>query len=133
MLKDNSKDNVFFKPDGGKDASSTKMVDRYRMIMLDGNDMPRTDENRKTLYETGPHPNNLPGQRLLCPDEDTNLPPHLIVGECLDNFDAELEKNEVRKMSYKVKYTKDDHEDIMIYNEIVDYMSRDTTETDVEY
>ena len=58
---------------------------------------------------------------------------HVIVGKCLDNFDTEVEKNEVRKMRYKVKYTKDDKEDIMTYNEIIDYMSRDTNDTDGEY
>ena len=36
-------------------------------------------------------------------------------------------------MRYKVKCTKDDREDIMTYNKIVDYMSRDTTETNGEY
>ena len=66
-LKDNSKDTVFFKPNGEKDASSTQMVDRCKMVMLDENDMPRTDENGKTLYTSGPHPNNLPGQRFLRP------------------------------------------------------------------
>ena len=75
----------------------------------------------------------MPGQRLLVPDEANNLPIHVIVGKYLDNFDTEVEKDEVRKMRYKVKYTKDDKEDIMTYNEIIDYMSRDTNETDGEY
>ena len=52
----------------------------------------------------------------------------MTVGECLDDFDTRLEKNEVRKMRFKVRFTRDDQEDIMTYNEIVDFMTRDTNE-----
>ena len=57
----------------------------------------------------------------------------MTVGECLDDFDAKLENNEVRKMRFKVRFTRDDQEDIMSYNEIVDFMTRETNEENGEY
>ena len=50
----------------------------------------------------------------------------MTVGECLDDFDTRLENNEVRKMRFKVRFTRDDQEELMTYNEIVDFMTRDT-------
>ena len=57
----------------------------------------------------------------------------MTVGECLDDFDTRLEKNEVRKMRFKVQFTRDDQEDIMTYNEIVDFMTRDTNKENGKY
>ena len=55
-------------------------------------------KNENLLYKTGPHPNNLPGKVFLQPNKDTNLPTHMTVSECLDNFETKLENNKVRKM-----------------------------------
>ena len=66
------------------------------------------------------------GEIFLQPDKDTNLPTQLTVGDCLDDFDTRLKNNEVRKMRFKVRFTCDDQEDIMTYNEILDFMTRDT-------
>ena len=70
--------------------------------MIDENGNPRKDKKGEALYESGPHPNDLPGKVFLQPDKDTNLPVHMTVGECLDDFDAKLENNEVQKMRFKV-------------------------------
>ena len=45
---------------------------------------------------------DLPGKVFLQPDKDTNVPVHMTVGECLDDFDAKLENSEVQKMKFKV-------------------------------
>ena len=79
-------DAVFFAHDG-ENAPST-MGDWFRSVMIDENGDQRTDENGNLLYEIGPHPNDLPGKIFLQPDKDTNLPTHMTVGECLDDFDT---------------------------------------------
>ena len=56
----------------------------------------------------------------------------MTVSECLDDFDAKLENNEVQNMQFKVCFTRDDQEDIMSYNKIVDFMTRETNEKNGE-
>ena len=70
------------------------------------------DENGKLLYEARLHPNDLPGKIFLQPDKKTNLPTHMTEGECLGGFDANLENNDVHNIYFKVRFTKDDQEDI---------------------
>ena len=70
--------------------------------MVDENGEPRKNENGNLLYETGPNPNVLPGKVFVQPDKYTNLPTHMIIGECLDNFDIKLENNKVQKIRFKV-------------------------------
>ena len=94
---------VYFAHDGGN--TSPTMVDRFRSVMVDENGEPRKGEKGELLYETGPHPNDLPGKVFLQPDKDTNLPTHMTVGECLDDFDTKLKNNEVRKIRCKVRFT----------------------------
>ena len=74
------------------------MIDWFRSVMVDKNSEPKKDKKGELLYETGPHPSNLPGKVFLQPGKDTNLPTHMTVGECLDNFDTKPKNNEVRKM-----------------------------------
>ena len=62
---------------------------------------PRKDEKGELLYKSGLQPNDLLGKVVLQPDKDTNLPVHMTVGECLDDFDAKLENNEAQKFDSK--------------------------------
>ena len=70
----NPTDAVYFAHDGGN--TSPTMVYWFRSVMIDENGEPRKDEKGELLYETGPHPNDLPGEVFLQPDKDTNLPTH---------------------------------------------------------
>ena len=56
----------------------------------------------------------------------------MTVGECLDDFDTKLKNNEVRNMRFKVRFTRDDQEGIMSYNNIVDFMTRKTNKENGE-
>ena len=57
----------------------------------------------------------------------------MTVCECVDNFNMKLENNKVQKIRLKVRFTRDDQEDIMSYNEIVDFMTRETNKINGEY
>ena len=90
-----------------------------------------TDENREPLkdadanlqYRLGPHPYNLPGKHLNIPHPDTGLPTHVTIGKLLDDYNDGLKKNKVRQAHYKLKFNKENKEDIMSYNDIMDYLS----------
>ena len=123
-------DAVYFAQDG--ENTSPIMVDRFWSVMVDKNRNPRKDKKGELLYESGIHPNDLPGKVFLQPDKGTNLPIHMTVGE-RDDFDTKLENNEVQKIRFKIRFTRDDQEDIMSYNKIVDFMTRETNEENGEY
>ena len=57
----------------------------------------------------------------------------MTVGECLDDFNTKLENNNVWNMQFKVWFTQDDQENIMNYNEIVHFMTRETNKENREY
>lgn len=52
----------------------------------------------------------------------------MTVGECPDDFDTKLDNNDVCNMQFKVRFTKDDEEDIRNYDEIVNIMTWKTNE-----
>ena len=55
------------------------------------------------------------------------MPTHVTIGKLIDDYDKGLKKNAVRQAYFKDKFSKDDKEYIMPYNDIVNFMSRDTT------
>ena len=57
----------------------------------------------------------------------------MTIGECLNDFDNKLENNEVQKIQFKVRFTKDVQDDIMSYNEIVDFITREINEENGKY
>ena len=75
------------------------------------------------MYRYDPHPTDLPGRNLNIPHPNTVLPSHILIGDLLDDYNAELEKNKVQKALFEVKFTKDDIPDITSYNNIMKYLS----------
>ena len=67
------------------------------------------------------------------PHPKTGLPTHIQIGKLMDDYKQGLKRNQIRQAHYEVKYSKDDKEDIMSYNDIVEFMSRDTTLYDGQY
>ena len=115
-----------------KNASS-KMVDSIRSVIVDENKKPRKDRNGNLLYKTGPHSNDLPGKIFFQPDKKSTLPNHMTVAKCLDDFDTKLDNNDVHNMQFQVRFIKDDQEDIMSYDKIVYFMTRETSKENEKY
>ena len=44
-----------------------------------------------------------------------------------------IDENKVRQAHFEVEYSRDEKEDIMLYNDIMDYLSRDDNEYDGSY
>ena len=65
----------------------------------------------------------MPDMSFHMPDPDTGSPTHITIGKPIDDYNDGLSKNKVRQSYFVVKYSKDYKEDIMSYNNIVEYMS----------
>ena len=52
---------------------------------------------------------------------------YINIGKLIDDYQEGLEKYKFCEAHYEVKYSKDEKEDIMSYNDIMEYMSRDDT------
>ena len=124
------KEVVYFRDHGEK---SDGISHKFKSIITDENGEPKKDENGEIMYMMGPHPEEMPGMNFRIPHPDTGLPTHINIGKLIDDYDEGLSKNKVRQAHYEIKYSKDDKKDIMFYNDIVEYLSRDTSLYDGEY
>ena len=125
------KEVVYFRDDGEKSDGTTSH--KFKSVITDANGEPKRDENGEIMYRVGPHPEELPGMNFRMPDPDTGLPTHITIGKLIDDYDDGLRKNKVRQAHFEVKDNKDDKDNIMSYNDIVEFLSRDTSLYDGEY
>ena len=132
---DTKRDAVFFRSDGEENDAAIDYATghRYKSIITDKNGKPQKDSNGNVMYRLGPHPSEICGKNFRLPHPETGLPTHVTIGKLIDDYDEGLKKNAVRQAHFEVKFSKDDKEDIMSYNDIVDFMSRDTTLYDGEF
>ena len=56
----------------------------------------------------------------------TSLPTHMTIGKLVDNYDEALSKDKTRQAHFKIKFSSDEKEDIMSYNDIINYMNQHT-------
>ena len=127
-----NKDNevVYFRNDGEKsDGTSHK----FKYVITNANGEPKRDENGEIMYRVRPHPEELSGMNFRIPDPDTGLPTHITIDKLINDYDDGLRKNKVRQSHFEVKYSKDDRDDIMSYNDIVEFLRRDTSLYDGQY
>ena len=128
----NEADEIVCFRDNGEENTTT-IGDKYRSVITDKNGEPMKDDDGNLQYRLGPHPYDLPGKHLNIPHPDTGLPTHVTIGKLVDDYNDGLEKNKVCQAHYELKFNKEDKEDIMSYNDIMDYLSRSNNQYDGEY
>ena len=101
--------------------------------MKDENRNDQHDESGNLVYQLGLHPDDLPGQYFHMPHPKTGLPTHMMIGKFIDDYYQALHKDKTRQAHFKIKFTMDEKNDIMLYNDIVNYMNHDSALYDGEY
>ena len=101
--------------------------------MKDENRQDRCDAKGNLMYLLGPHLEDLPCRYLHILNPKTGLPTHITVGKLLDDYDDTLKKHPNYQAQYEIKFSKDEKENVMSYNNTVDHMNQDTILHDGEY
>ena len=74
------------------------------------------------MYRLRTHPSEICGKNFRLPHPKTGLPTHVTIGKLINDYNEGLKKNAVRQAHFEVKFSKDDKEDIMSYNDIIDFI-----------
>ena len=127
-----ARDPVFFRNDGEGMTSGTDSH-KFKSVILDENGQPKKNANGEVMYRVRPHPDTLPGKNFRIPHPDTGLPTHIVIEKLIDDYKKGLEKYAVCQAHFEIKYSKDNKEEVMSYNDIVEFVSRDASLYDGEY
>ena len=128
--KTKKKEVVYFRNDEEKsDGTSHK----FKSVITDEKGEPKRDEQGEIIYRIVPHPEEILGMTFCVTDLETGLPTHITIGKLIDDYEDDLSKNKVQHANFEVKYSKDDKEDMMSYNNIVEFLSRDISLYDGKY
>ena len=84
-------------------------------------------------YQLGPRPNDLPGKWLHIPHPETGLQTSITIGKLIDDYGEALKQDPNRQVHFEIKFNRDEKKDIMSYNDIIEYMNRDSNMYDGEY
>lgn len=117
---------VYLRDHGENDTTSAKIGDKYKSVITDKNREPKKDSEGKPMHRLGPHLEELPGRNMRILHPDMGLPSHIIIRKLIDDYEKGVEENQVWQAHFEVKYSRDEKEDIMSYNDIIDYLSRDS-------
>lgn len=85
------------------------------------------------MYQLGPHLDKLPGRYLNIPHPETGLPKHVTIGKLIEDYDDALQQHPDYQAYFEIKYTRNDKDNIISYNDIVNYLNDDTTLYNEEY
>ena len=85
------------------------------------------DADGNLLYQLGPHLDEIPGRYLHTTHPETGLPTHVTIGRLINDYDNAPQKHPNWQAHFEVKYTKDDKDDVLSYNDIVNYLNDDAT------
>ena len=97
-----------------QNGSSAPFQKKYNSLMKDKNGNDRRNRKCNLVYKTG-------------------LPTHLTIGKLIDDYDQALQKGRTRQAHFEIKFTTNEKDDIMSYNDIVNYMNCDSALYDGEY
>ena len=130
------KEFVFLRDKGEK---ITPVFKQFGFILQDKLGDPRLNYEGKEIVVIGPSPNDIKGKVFLTkPDERGNIDRAHVV-ELINAFDDKLDKDPLR-CKFKIEFErntpsgKDTHLDnIMSYNDILDYVERETNNKDGDY
>ena len=79
-----------------------------------------------------PHPNDLQGHTFLTNLDQWVQVKRALIVEAIDKHEAKLLKDPAL-LKFKVKFDRSDVEDIMTYNQILNYIERDHNDDDGTY
>ena len=124
---------VFLRDKGEKSAPIFKQCE---FILRDKLGEPQLDHEGKEIVVIGPSPNDITGRVFLTkPDERGNMSRARVV-ELINEFDDNLDKDPLR-CKFKIEFEKNTPsgkdnflDDIMSYNDILDYVERETNNED---
>jgi hypothetical protein len=123
---------VYFRDDGehiDSDGPTEPPWTQFEITLKDENGKPRLDSKGDPITVIAPPPSDLQGRVFLTkPDEHGDIKRARVV-ELMNMHDASLEKNK-DLIKFKIRYDRDDLEDIMSYNEILDYIEREHNSED---
>ena len=127
---------VYFRDDGEteddidpSDAPTAPPWEQFEITLKDENGEPRLDARGNPITVIAPTPSELQGRVFLTkPDEQGDIKRARVV-ELMDLHDAQMEQNTDR-IKFKIKFDTDEVEDIITYNEILDYLEREHNSED---
>ena len=120
---------IFFRPYGERTSSNAPGVttQKFKSIMKNKNRNNCKDADGNLMYQLSPYPDELPGRYLHTLHPETSLPTHVTIGKLINAYDNTLQKHLDRQAHFEIKYTKDDKDNILSYNDIVNYLNDDVT------
>ena len=115
------------------------MLKQFEFILRDELGEPRLDHEGKEIVVIGPSLNDIKGKVFLTkPDERGNMDRTRVV-ELINEFDDKLDRGPLH-CKFKIEFEKNTSsgkdtflEDIMSYNNILDYVERKTNNEDGNY
>ena len=115
------------------------MFKQFEFILQDKVGEPSLDHENKEIVVIGPSPNDIKGRVFLTkPDERGNMDRARVV-ELINEFDDKLDRDPLR-CKFKIEFekntpsSKDTYlDDIMSYNDILDYVERESNNEDGDY
>ena len=107
-------------------VSSVKDVfEKHKVILKDKNGKPRLDAKGEPMEVIVPHPDDLQGRTFLTePDPVTGTTQRLRIVEAIDRQESER-KQDPSLVKFRILYEKEDEEDVMTYNQILNYIERE--------
>jgi hypothetical protein len=123
---------VYFRDDGehlDSDGPTAPPWTQFKVTLKDKNGNPRLDSKGDPITVIAPWPSELQGWVFLTkPNKHGDIKCARVV-ELMNLHDATPEKNK-DLVTFKIRYDRDDLEDIMSYNEILDYIEREHNSED---
>jgi hypothetical protein len=115
-------DSFVYLRDNGKNENPIRK--EFEVTLQDGNGNVRMGPDGKPMIAIAPPPSDLCGRVFpIKPDERGELKRARVV-ELITDFEGNVAKNK-DLIKFKLKYDHNDLEDVMTYNEILDYVERE--------
>jgi hypothetical protein len=101
----------------------------FEVTLKDGNGNVKLGPDGKTMIAIAPPPSDLCGRVFLTKPDKRGEVKRARVVELIKDFEGEVAKNK-DLIKFKLKYDHNDLEDVMSYNEILDYVEKENNDKD---
>ena len=120
-IKKHTMDNNFLSLDQGPNNVKEETTNNYRDV--DGN----------LAHQLCYYPVELLGRYLYIPHPKTGVPTHVIIGKLINNCDYALKQHPGYQAFFEVKYTIDNKDGILSYDDIIIYLNDNTMSYDGQF